>query len=172
MGLLWKERTVAWCAYFFAILRNVFSLWASKDTFRGPEVNACKELRQLKKVPFYSHIEPDQIPLYQGYIDRAFEMSPTLEFEQDDPRLHELLAEALSTDSLSELDLELMRLQYLYADQHLRRGHRTNWVEKVVYRRDVDFFPDPWTIVSAAFAKYELTACLLREADSKIGPVM
>jgi hypothetical protein len=163
---------MAWCAYLFAALRSVSCPWGNKNTLTGSGAKARKGLRQLKKVPFYSHIELDQITLYQAYIDRAFEMSPTLEFEQDDPRLHELFAEALSRDSLSELDLELMRLQYVYADEYKRIGHRANWVEKVVNRGDVDFFPDPWTIVSAVFAEDEWATFLLDETNSEVRPVM
>jgi hypothetical protein len=112
--------------------------------------------RQPKRAPFYSHIATDQIEPYQGYINRAFGLSPTLEFEENHYLFSELLAEAAARDSLSELDLELMRLQYVYADRSQREKYRTSWAEKVINREDTDFFPDPWDIISAIFAKDEL----------------
>jgi hypothetical protein len=106
---------------------------------------------KLNRVSFYSHISTDQIQLYQSYINRAFELSPTLEFEENYHLLEKLLAEAVTRGSLSDLDLELMRLQYVYADKSQREKYRGSWVRKVINRRDTDFFPDPWAIISAIF---------------------
>jgi len=53
---------------------------------------------------------------------------------------------------LSEMDLELMRLQFVYADRFMREKHRSCWVRTVLKRMDTDFFPDPWAIVSAVFS--------------------
>ena len=107
--------------------------------------------RELKKLPFYSHIPSTQIGVYQSYVDRAFGLSPTLEFEENDPQLSELMDKAANTDSLYQLDVELMMIQYVHADEYVREKYRSNWVEKVVNRKDTDFFPDPWTIISALF---------------------
>jgi hypothetical protein len=93
-----------------------------------------------------------QIQLYQSYFDHAVKLSSTLEFKQNDLRFNKLLAEAVAIDSLSEMDLELMRLQFVYADKNMREKHRSCWVETVLKRRDTDFFPDPWAIVSAVFS--------------------
>jgi hypothetical protein len=122
---------------------------------------------KLKKVPFYCHISTDQVQRYQHYIDRALKLSPTLEFGENDPRLHRLLVEAVNRDSLSELDLELMRLQYVYADKHLRTRHRSCWVQRVINRKSNDFFPDPWAIVSAVFAQSKPGVCVHNEVGSK-----
>ncbi len=94
------------------------------------------------KVP-YSHLTSSQIRLYQSYIDRAFELSPTLEFDQDDLRFHKLMTEVADNHSLSELDFEMMRLQYIYADKCVREKYRTRWVEKVMARKTNNFFSDP-----------------------------
>ena len=104
-----------------------------------------------QKTPFYSHISTDQIQVYQRYFDRALELSSTLEFEKDDFQFKKLLAEANSNDSLSEIDLEVMRLQYVCANKYLRKNYRSRWVETVLKRRDSDFFPDPWAVISAVF---------------------
>ena len=109
--------------------------------------------RKLRKLPFYSHIPSTQIGTYQSYVDRAFELSPTLEFEENDPRLSKLMDRAVNNDSLNQLDLELIMIQYVHADEYLREKYRSSWVEKVVNRKDTDFFPDPWTIISAVFDK-------------------
>jgi Cdc6-like AAA superfamily ATPase len=128
---------------------------ADQSGKHGARTISCKKLdirqRQLKKVPFYSHISTDQIQLYQSYINRAFELSPTLEFEENYHLLEKLLAEAVTRSSLSDLDLELMRLQYVYADKSQREKYRGSWVKKVINHRDTDFFPDPWAIISAIF---------------------
>ena len=46
-----------------------------------------------------------------------------------------------------------MRLQYVCADRLRREEYRSNWVKKVMNLQDTDFFPDPWTIIQALFAK-------------------
>ena len=104
-----------------------------------------------QKTPFYSHISTDQIQSYQRYFDRALELSSTLEFNKDSLQFKRLLDEANSNDSLSEIDLEVMRLQYVCANKYLRKKYRSRWVETVLKRRDSDFFPDPWTVISAVF---------------------
>ncbi len=116
------------------------------------------EPKKLKKSPFYSHIPKNQIQLYQSYLDRAFELSPTLEFEQGDPGLHGLLAKTANNHFFSEIDFEMMRLQYVSSDKREREKYRSNWAEKVVNQKGADFFPDPWAIVSAMFAEAALGA--------------
>jgi hypothetical protein len=108
--------------------------------------------KRRKQVSFYSQIPTTQIRLYQGYIDRAFQLSPTLEFDKNDPRFHRLLAEAAQNDALSQIDLELMRMQYVLADKASREEYRCRWAVKVVNRRENDFFPSPWAVLSALFA--------------------
>ncbi len=158
-----------WSSCLLAILRIVFR--PLKDVFWASEEKARDKLyvksRKLEKTPFYSHILPNQIQVYQLYIDQTFELSPTLEFKEDDSRLHMLLAEAVENDCLSELDLELMRLQYVYADEFLRQRHRSRWVETVVNRKDNDFFPDAWAIVAAIFDGSRLGTPIGNEVESE-----
>jgi hypothetical protein len=124
----------------------------SQDFFRTSQKDAGTKPRKPKKIPFYAHIARVHIPLYQSYFDRALALSSTLEFGETDPRFNKLLDEAAANDSLSEIDLELMRLQYVCADRSMREKRRSCWVETVLKRRDGDFFPDPWAILSALFA--------------------
>jgi hypothetical protein len=127
--------------------------WVAKKSFNPDEreVSVNPARRNLKKVPFYSQIPTTRIRLYQTYIDRAFELSPTLEFALGDDRFNRLLKEAAYKDSLSVLDLELMRMQYVLADETLREQCRESWAVKVVNRQEDDFFPSPWSILSAMF---------------------
>ena len=158
-----------WSSCLLGVLRNVFCLF--KGVFGASEEKASNKLyvksRKLEKIPFYSHILPNQIQVYQLYIDQTFELSPTLEFKEDDSRLHRLLAEAVENDCLSELDFELMRLQYVYADEFLRQRHRSRWVETVINRKDNDFFPDAWAIVAGVFDESRLGTPIAKEVESE-----
>jgi hypothetical protein len=123
-------------------IAGIVLLWKELST-------AFKRTRKKELPNFYSQIVNSRIGLYQSYIDRAFELSPTLEFEEDDPRLSELLEEAVNNDSLSDLCLRVMMIQYAHADEDLRQKYQRHWVEKVMSRKESDFFPDPWSIVLA-----------------------
>jgi len=112
-----------------------------------------KERRTLQKAPFYGHIPTKSIGTYQRYVDRAFALSPSLEFANGDDRFNALLDEAVQTHGLNALDLELMRIQYLLADQKERKEHQKDWAVKVINRQEDDFFPSPWAILATVFAK-------------------
>lgn len=138
------------------VLRGFHSLLGYRAKTNSSSMRVWDDLdiepKGPKKVPFYSHVSPDQIRIYQSYFDRALELSSTLEFKQNDLRFKRLLIEAAANDSLSEIDFELMRLQYVCADNYMREKYRSRWVETVLERRNKDFFPDPWAIISAVFA--------------------
>jgi hypothetical protein len=124
--------------------------------FRAKDESITKIGRKRRKrICFYAQIPTNQIRLYQAYIDRAFQLSPTLEFEKNDPRFHRLLSEAAHMDSLSQVDLELMRMQYVLADKRSRKAYRHRWALKVINRRENDFFPSPWAVLSALFVGHE-----------------
>ncbi len=132
-----------------------FSAWPLGMFSTFLHVCKCERVKisrkKPKKVPFYSQIPTPQIRSYQSYINRAFLLSESLEFGQDDARFEKLLKEAETNDSLNKIDLELMRLQYVCANKDLRDSYRVNWAVTVVNREDDDFFPAPWTIISALF---------------------
>lgn len=142
-----------WFAKPLMLLWSICCPWVAKTDVNPveQEVSLNARRRKLRKVPFYSRIPTTRIRVYQTYIDRAFELSPTLEFSLGDDRLNRLLQEAAYKDSLSVLDLELMRMQYVLADETLREQCRKNWAVKVVNRQKDDFFPGPWSILSAMF---------------------
>ncbi len=142
-----------WFAKPLVFLWSICCPWVAKNDVNLVEHGVSLNLRRrkLEKVPFYSQIPTTRIRVYQSYIDRAFELSPTLEFSLGDDRFNRLLQEAAYKDSLSVLDLELMRMQYVLADETLREQCRENWAVKVVNRQKNDFFPGPWSILSAMF---------------------
>jgi hypothetical protein len=116
----------------------------SRDTKAQPK---------LQKTPFYAHVPTRNIHSYQKYMDRAFALSPSLEFDQKDSRFKNLLEEATDHAGISALDLEIMRMQYLLADPEKREQYRHEWAVKVVNREEDDFFPSPWAIISVLFSE-------------------
>lgn len=137
-----------------AALWGLICSWSKKKRgiyFKVKKKSIWATNRKPKQRAFYSQIPAAQISLYQSYIDRAFKLSPSLEFKQNDLRFHRLLAEAAQNDDLNEIDLELMRIQYVLADKALRDVYRPSWVVKVINRDENDFFPSPWAILSSLF---------------------
>jgi len=160
-----------WYAWFCCLFKRPFACLKGFFQCMGRRFHrrAGVEPKELKKVSFYSHISPSRIHTYQCYIDRALELCPILEFEEDDFRLHELIAEAVSKDSLSELDFEIMRLQYIFADKRLREKCRHFWAERVTSSKKADFFPTPWSIISTMFSEYGRSACLHEQVCASPG---
>jgi len=117
------------------------------------KTSATTTRKRRKQFSFYSQIPTTQIRLYQAYINRAFQLSATLEFGKNDLRFHRLLTEAAKNDALNQIDLELMRIQFVLADKASREEYRDRWAVKVVNRHQDDFFPSPWTILSALFSR-------------------
>jgi hypothetical protein len=115
--------------------------------------DTARQYGEIRKVPFYAHVRSDQIGVYQDYLNRAFAISPTLEFDENDHRLNRLFQEATEKDALHELDLEMMMRQFANTNGRLRERHRADWVERVLSRQADGFIPDPWDIIAAAFVK-------------------
>jgi hypothetical protein len=115
--------------------------------------NTASQYGEIRKLPFYSHVRSDQIGVYQDYLNRAFAICPTLEFDENDRRLNRLFQEATEKDALHELDLEMMMRQFINANGRLREKYRADWVERVLSRQADGFIPDPWDIIAAAFVK-------------------
>jgi hypothetical protein len=138
--------------------RPLTALWGLLRQKSGGKItiqaNHEKDLpSKLRKVPFYAHVPTGQIRAYQQYMDRAFALSPSLTFDLRDNRFNDLLKEATAHDGISGLDLEIMRMQYLFADPKRREKYRHEWAVKVVNREENDFFPSPWAIISALFSE-------------------
>ena len=147
-----------WFFGLFLTLWALVCLWSKKNRnndFKVKKKSFYITRRKPQKPPFYNQIPTTRIKLYQDYIDRAFQFSPTLEFKHNDERFNRLLTEAANNDDLSEIDLELMRIQYVLADKALREAHRPSWAAKVINRHEKDFFPSPWTVLSSLFAGHK-----------------
>lgn len=157
--IFWLEgKTMEWFFWPFvkllAILRPLTSGKRAYSVKAKEKTPISTTRKRRRKVPFYSQIPTTRISLYQAYINRAFQLSPTLEFEKNDLRFHGLLTEAARSDALNQLDLELMRIQFVLADKRSREQYRDCWAVKVVNRRQDDFFPSPWTILTAFFSEH------------------
>ena len=148
-----------WFAWPFMALWSLFCPRPIKQTtkkrivFWGKKKTGGRTCKKPRKMPFYSRIQTRTIQRYQSYIDRAFALSPSLEFAEADDRFSRLLKEATGHHDLDDLDLELMRMQYVLADPNRREKYRGNWAVTVVNRRENDFFPSPWAILESLFAK-------------------
>jgi hypothetical protein len=145
------KRFFGTCIAFWTLICSQFPNKRTAKFQPNKKTNTPVPPNKLRKVPFYSQIPTTRIRTYQAYINRAFQLSPTLEFEKTDLRFNKLLAEAARNDSLDQIDLELMRMQYVLADKAKRKKYRPYWAVKVINRKKNDFFPSPWSVVSGLF---------------------
>ncbi|MBW2107779.1 MAG: hypothetical protein JRI36_03810 [Deltaproteobacteria bacterium] len=115
--------------------------------------NVVPRPSQYPASSFYGTIPASRIRLYQSYLERAFALSSTLEFHKDDQRFKGLLAEAAQKDALCPIDLELMRMQYVFADRKQRKLLRSCWAVQVINGGNEEFFPSPQAILAGLFSK-------------------
>lgn len=145
LGMLWKLLGFRnWMAF-------VNGFWVET-----PDKRFLEEEKNTGKIRFYSGISPSQVQCYQRALNRAFEMCPSMAFESGDPRLCAWLREAERAGSLSKLDLEMMRVQYVLADRGIREDYRSMWAVTVICLEDTGFFPSPWEVLSAIFCNRTL----------------
>jgi len=145
-----------WCVWPLGMLWKVVGVgkWTTHEQ-AGQERNKQETLagkRRGKRTRFYDDIATSDIRLYQKYLNRAFSLKPSLEFEPGDVMLDGLFGEAESTAGLSVFDLELMRMQYVLADKGIREAYRKIWAVTVVNAKEPTFFPSPWEILTALFS--------------------
>ena len=142
-----------WFARPFFTLWNIFNLRLKKRGHLEREEKAANRATHCpQKASFYSSVPIRRIRLYQAFLNRAFKLSPSLEFGDGDDRYSTLLKEAAHKYALSELDLEMMRLQYILADPTFRKQHQSKWAIEVINREEGEFYPSPWAIVRAVFS--------------------
>jgi len=140
LGMLWKLLDFRnWMAF-------VNGFWVE-----APDKLPLEEAQDTRRSRFYSGIPSSQVQCYQRALNRAFELCPSMAFEVNDPRLCEWLREAERASSLSKLDFEMMRIQYVLADQGIREEYRSMWAVTVICLEDTGFFPSPWEILSGLF---------------------
>lgn len=145
LGMLWKVMGVGkWMSH-----EQVCHGRKKQETLAGKRVG--------KRTRFYAGIATSDIRLYQKYLNGAFLINPSLEFESGDAMLGRLFREAESTAGLSVFDLELMRMQYVLADKGIREAYRKIWAVTVINAKESTFFPSPWEILTALFSSSMLS---------------
>ena len=119
-------------------------------------------MQRLKGEPnFYQEVRPNQIERYQHYVSMALKQ---LDVENntkwsrgdknydrdrlsvDDKVMEELIVGGAATEGLSPAYLQIMINQYFFADPYLREKDAKGWVRRVLDRKSVDYFPDPWAL--------------------------
>jgi hypothetical protein len=149
-----------WCVWPLGMLWKVVGVgkWMTHEQ-TGQERNKQETLagkRSGKRARFYADIATSDIRVYQKYLNRAFLLNPSLEFEPGDVMLGRLFGEAESPGGLSVFDLELMRMQYVLADKGIREAYRKIWAVTVVNAKEPTFFPSPREILTALFSSPSL----------------
>ena len=145
-----------WFVRRIAILRHFFRPNNKQHDFIKLDIGTPSfRKRQVRKIPFYAHIPTPSIRKYQMFINRAFAISPSLDFAVGNIWYEQLLEEATCDEDVSVLDFEMMRVQYLLADPRERRKHKKTWAVRVINQRDPDFFPSPWAILATTFQTAE-----------------
>ena len=155
-----KGGSMQWCIWPLEMLWKVMDVgkWMTHEQV-GLERKKQQTLagkRMGKRARFYANIATSDIRVYQKYLNRAFLLNPSLEFEPGDVMLGRLFGEAESTAGLSVFDLELMRMQYVLADKGVREVYRKIWAVTVINAKESTFFPSPWEILTALFSSPSL----------------
>jgi hypothetical protein len=60
--------------------------------------------------------------------------------------MQEIIVGEAGGSGLSASHLQIMVNQFVFADVRLRDLHKGEWVTRVVHRKEVDFFPDGWSM--------------------------
>lgn len=117
-------------------------------------------LSKLKGIdPFYEDVEVEQIGLYQRYFAKVIgavdvwnntqwsrsECYDRARLAADDEVMEKIIVEEATRKGLSASYLQIMVNQYFFADEYFRELDRDTWVRRVIYRKDVDYFPDGWS---------------------------
>jgi len=117
--------------------------------------------------PFYSEILKNQVDLYQKYFARLLntvdienstkrsrgEDYDSIVSDKDNKAIEKIIVEeAQEKDNLLPVYLQVILEQYFYADVWEREKDKYHWVNRVLHRKKVDYFPDPMRIYTTIFA--------------------
>ena len=117
-------------------------------------------LSRLKGVdPFYEDVNLEQIALYQHYCGKVLravdvpnstrwsksEPYDRARLDADDEVMENIIVGEAAHEGLSPAYLQIMINQYFFADERLREMDRDKWVKRVLYRKNMDYFPDGWS---------------------------
>ena len=98
-----------------------------------------------------SDLRENNAKTYQKYLNIAFKICPSLEFEESDFCLNRLFEQAVDEDSLDPLELAMLMSQYANADPDEREGYRNRWVETILTGALENMCPTPWQIIESLF---------------------
>ena len=126
-----------------------------------------KLIAKIKGIdPFYSEIKKSQVKLYQRYFERILDEVHLInlsnrcfsqEFdkklaERDDRIMQQIIIEeAQKQDDLLPVYFQVILDQYICADIWKREKDKSNWVNRVIHRKGVEYFPDPTSIYKKLF---------------------
>lgn len=110
--------------------------------------------------PFYEQIKNEEIGLYQHYFNKiilSIDISNQTKWsksqgynkeqlDKDDDLMENIIINEAKKDGLIPRFLQVMLNQYFFADVYQRENIKDSWVKKVIYRKDIDYFPDGWSM--------------------------
>jgi len=109
------------------------------------------------KDPFYDVIETEQIDLYQYFFNKTIESVNVdnytgwtkgkgnydeSQLAKDDKIMEQIILNEGVLAGLHPATLQVIVHQYFFADVYQREMDKNQWVKRVLFRKDIDFFPD------------------------------
>lgn len=106
--------------------------------------------------PLYNIVQTEQIRLYQHYFEKVINSIDVntqtnwslnkpysqLQFKKDEETMERIILGEAAREGLHPGMLQVMVHQYFFADVYQRENDRGNWVKRVMYRKETDYFPD------------------------------
>lgn len=119
--------------------------------------------RKAKKVgdPFFREIGTPLIPVYQKHFERVLQAIDLdvqtawadgkksydrKRFRQDEEAMERIIAVEAVREGVIPAALQVMVNQFFFADPYKRNADRHRWVQRVMQRNDMDYFPDGWAV--------------------------
>ena len=105
--------------------------------------------------PFYRDIVEQEIDLYQQYFEkviRAIHLTTQTawaqsrdydqaQMDRDEELMEQIIDNDAANAGLQPIMLQTIVNQYFFANVYMREQDRETWVNRVMHRKDVDYFP-------------------------------
>lgn len=105
--------------------------------------------------PAYADVPAAKIPQYQHYIDKVlaaidihtqteWSMSRPFnkeQFRRDEIVMAEIILGEAAKQGLNPRTIQIMLHQYFFTDVYNREADRKQWVNRVLHRKQLDYFP-------------------------------
>jgi hypothetical protein len=115
--------------------------------------------------PFFEEVKAEQIGLYQHYfikvlqsIDVDVETSWSMgkpydkeRFQKDEYIMEKIIVGEAAAEGLIPSILQVIVHQYFFADVYQREIDRKRWVQRVIHRKQADYFPGGWQVASLLY---------------------